>query len=85
MSLTFDFGLSVTEASHHLSISQQTLRTWIKKRKSVGLTSSGSPSVTDLEAENSLHGKELAGPTGEGNPKKALAYLAKKPRGALDD
>lgn len=60
VSLVIDGMLSVAEVSRRLSISQQTLRNWIKKHKNEGLDSPGSRNVTDLEAENSRLRKELA-------------------------
>lgn len=82
VSLVIDGGLSVAEVSRRLSISQQTLRNWIKKHKGEGLTSPGIRSVTDLEAENSRLRKELAEARLEKEIlKKAMAYLAKEPQG----
>lgn len=82
VSLVIDGGLSVAEVSRRLSISQQTLRNWIKKHKVEELTSPGSRSVTDLEAENSRLRKELAEARLEKEIlKKAMAYLAKEPQG----
>lgn len=82
MSLVINVGLAVAEVSHQLSISQQTLRNWIKKHRGEGLAASGSRSVTDLEAENSRLRKELAEARLEKEIlKKAMAYLAKEPRG----
>lgn len=60
VTLVVDGGLTVAEASRRLSISQQTLRNWIKKFQNTGGISSGGRSVTDLEAENSRLRKELA-------------------------
>ncbi|WP_303722150.1 transposase [Malonomonas rubra] len=60
VNLVINGGLSVAEVSRRLSISQQTLRNWIKKHKGEGLAASGSSSITDLEAENSRFSKELA-------------------------
>ena len=82
VSLVINGGLSVAEVSRRLSISQQTLRNWIKKHKGEGFAASGSRSVTDLEAENSRLRKELAEARLEKEIlKKAMAYLAKEPRG----
>jgi transposase len=82
VSLVEDGGLTVAEVSRRLSISQQTLRNWIKKYRHDGQVSSGSRSVTDLEAENSRLRKELAEARLEKEIlKKAMAYLAKEPRG----
>jgi len=49
-------GLTVAEVSRRLSVSQQTLRNWIKKYRQNGSVSAGGRAVTDLEAENSLPG-----------------------------
>ena len=82
VSLVISGGLSVAEVSRRLSISHQTLRNWIKKHKNEGLVSSGNRSVTNLEAENSRLRKELAEARLEKEIlKKAMAYLAKEPRG----
>jgi len=82
VSLVIDGGLSVAEVSRRLSVSHQTLRNWIKKHRGEGLAASGNRSVTDLEAENSRLRKELAEARLEKEIlKKAMAYLAKEPRG----
>lgn len=82
VSLVVNGGLTIAEVSRRLSISQQTLRNWIKKHRNEGLASSGSRSVTDLEAENSRLRKELVEARLEKEIlKKAMAYLAKEPRG----
>ena len=60
VSLVVDGGLTVAEVSRRLSVSQQTLRNWIKKYRSNGLVASGGRSVSDLEAEVSKLRKELA-------------------------
>ena len=82
VTLVVDGGLTVAETSRRLSISQQTLRNWIKKFRNTGAISSGGRSVTDLEAENSRLRKELAEARLEKEIlKKAMAYLAKEPQG----
>ena len=74
--------LTVAEVGRRLSISPQTLRNWIKRHRCEGLVSSGVRSVTELEAENSRLRKELAEARLEKEIlKKAMAYLAKEPRG----
>lgn len=60
VSLVVDGGLTIAEVSRRLSISQQTLRNWIKKHRSGCLSPPGSRSVTELEAEVSRLRKELA-------------------------
>jgi len=60
VSLVVDGGLTVAEVSRRLSVSQQTLRNWVKKYRNEGLVSSGGWSLSDLEAENSRLRKELA-------------------------
>ena len=81
-SLVENGGLTVAEASRRLSVSEQTLRNWIKKYRRNGKVSSGGRAVTDLEAENSRLRKELAEARLEKEIlKKAMAYLAKEPRG----
>lgn len=80
-SLVVDGGLTVAEVGRRLSISQQTLRNWIKKHHGGGLKSHGSHSVTELEAEVSRLRKELAEARLEKEIlKKAMAYLAKEPQ-----
>lgn len=82
VSLVENGGLTVAEVSRRLSVSQQTLRNWIKKYRKDGRISSGGRSVTDIEAENSRLRKELAEARLEKEIlKKAMAYLAKEPRG----
>ena len=82
VALVVDGGLTVAETSRRLSISQQTLRNWIKKFRKTGCTSSGGRSTTDLEAEVSKLRKELAEARLEKEIlKKAMAYLAREPRG----
>lgn len=82
VSLVENGGLTVAEVSRRLSISQQTLRNWIKKYRQAGQVSSGGRPVTDLEAEVSRLRKELAEARLEKEIlKKAMAYLAKEPRG----
>ena len=82
VSLVVDGGLTVAEVSRRLSVSQQTLRNWIKKYRSDGLVASGGRSVSDLEAEVSKLRKELAEARLEKEIlKKAMAYLAREPRG----
>lgn len=77
-----DGGLTVAEVGRRLSISQQTLRNWIKKHRTTGLKIAGSHSVSELEAEVSKLRKELAEARLEKEIfKKAMAYLAKEPRG----
>ena len=77
-----DGRLTVAEVSRRLSVSQQTLRNWIKKYRSTGLVASGGQSVSDLEAEVSKLRKELAEARLEKEIlKKAMAYLAREPRG----
>ncbi|TYO98411.1 transposase [Geothermobacter ehrlichii] len=81
VSLVENGGLTVAEVSRRLSVSQQTLRNWIKKYRQEGQVSSGRP-VTELEAEVSRLRKELAEARLEKEIlKKAMAYLAKAPRG----
>ena len=81
VSLVENGGLTVAEVSRRLSVSQQTLRNWIKKYRQNGQVSGGRP-VTDIEAENSRLRKELAETRLEKEIlKKAMAYLAKEPRG----
>ena len=60
VALVVDGGLTVAETSRRLSISQQTLRNWIKKFRNTGAIFSSGRSTTDLEAENSRLRKELA-------------------------
>lgn len=82
VSLVVDGGLTVTEVGRRLSISPQTLRNWIKKYRSTGLKADGQHSVSELEAEVSKLRKELAEARLEKEIlKKAMAYLAKEPRG----
>jgi transposase len=82
VSLVIDGGLTVAEVGRQLSISQQTLRNWIKKHRTTGLKTPGSRSVSELEAEVSRLRKELAETRLEKEIlKKAMAYLAKEPRG----
>jgi len=82
VALVVDGGLTVAETSRRLSISQQTLRNWIKKFRNTGAISSGGRSTTDLEAENSRLRKELAEARLEKEIlKKAMAYLVREPRG----
>jgi len=82
VSLVENSGLTVAEVSRRLSVSQQTLRNWIKKYRQNGSASTGGRAVTDLEAENSRLRKELAEARLEKEIlKKAMAYLAKEPRG----
>jgi transposase len=82
VALVVDGGLTVAETSRRLSISQQTLRNWIKKFRKTGATSSCGRSTTDLEAEVSKLRKDLAEARLEKEIlKKAMAYLAREPRG----
>ncbi len=82
VNLVVEGGLSVAEVGRRLSLSPQTLRNWIKKYRQEGKVRSGGRSVTDLEAENSRLRKELAETRLEKEIlKKAMAYLAKEPRG----
>ena len=82
VSLVENGGLTVAEVSRRLCVSQQTLRNWIKKYRQSGSVSVGGRAVTDLEAENSRLRKELAEARLEKEIlKKAMAYLAKEPRG----
>jgi transposase len=82
VSLVENGGLTVAEVSRRLSVSQQTLRNWIKKYRRDGQLPSGGRSVTDIEAENSRLRKELAEARLEKEIlKKAMAYLAKESRG----
>jgi len=82
VSLVVAGGLTVAEVGRRLNISPQTLRNWINKYRQEGKVSSGGKSVTDLEAENSRLRKELAEARLEKEIlKKAMAYLAKEPRG----
>ena len=82
VALVVDGGLTVAETSRRLSLSQQTLRNWIKKFRKTGSTSSGERSTMDLEAEVSKLRKELAEARLEKEIlKKAMAYLAREPRG----
>lgn len=82
VALVVDGGLTVAETSRRLSISQQTLRNWIKTFRKTGSTSSGGRLTTDLEAEVSKLRKELAEARLEKEIlKKAMAYLAREPRG----
>ena len=81
-SLVIDGGLTVAEVGRRLSISQQTLRNWIKKHRSTGLKANSQHSVSELEAEVSKLRKELAEARLEKEIlKKAMAYLAREPRG----
>jgi len=59
VSLVENGGLTVAEVSRRFSLSQQTLRNWIKRYRQNGQVSSGGRSITDLEAENSRLRKEL--------------------------
>lgn len=82
VNLVVEGKLTVAEVGRRLSISPQTLRNWIKKYRQEGKINSGGRSVTDLEAENSRLRKELAETRLEKEIlKKAMAYLAKEPRG----
>lgn len=82
VSLVIDGGLTVAEVGRRLSVSQQTLRNWIKKHGTTGLRAHGSHNVSELEAEVSRLRKELAEARLEKEIlKKAMAYLAKEPRG----
>ena len=82
VSLVENRGMNVVEVSRRLSVSQQTLRNWIKKYRSDGQVPSGGRSVSDLEAEVSKLRKELAETRLEKEIlKKAMAYLAREPRG----
>lgn len=82
VSLVVDGGLTVAEVGRRLSVSQQTLRNWIKKHHTTGLKTPGSREVSELEAEVSRLRKELAEARLEKEIlKKAMAYLAKEPRG----
>ncbi|PLX88685.1 MAG: hypothetical protein C0614_02325 [Desulfuromonas sp.] len=60
VSLVVDGGLTVAEVGRRLSVSQQTLRNWIKKHSTTGLNTHGSHNVSELEAEVSRLRKELA-------------------------
>lgn len=82
VSLIVDGGLTVAEVGRRLSVSQQTLRNWVKKHRTTGLKTPGSHNVSELEAEVSRLRKELAEARLEKEIlKKAMAYLAKEPRG----
>ena len=82
VSLVVDGGLTVAEVGRRLSISQQTLRNWIKKQRSAGLKANGNHSISELEAEVSKLRKDLAEARLEKEIlKKAMAYLAREPRG----
>jgi len=82
VSLVINGGLTVAEVARRLSVSQQTLRNWIKKYNTTGLKTPGSYNVSDLEAEVTRLRKELAEARLEKEIlKKAMAYLAKEPRG----
>ncbi|ADD67457.1 transposase IS3/IS911 family protein [Denitrovibrio acetiphilus DSM 12809] len=82
VSLVLNGGLSVAEVSRQLSLSEQTLRNWIKKHKEGSLKDkSGSRTVTELEAEVSRLKKELSQVRLEREIlKKAMAYLAQEPQ-----
>ncbi|WP_082820101.1 transposase [Desulfuromonas sp. DDH964] len=60
VSLVVNGGLTVAKVSRRLSVSQQTLRNWIKKYRSKGQISFGNRSVSDLVVEVSRLRKELA-------------------------
>jgi transposase len=60
VSLVENGGPTVAEASRRLSVSQQTLRNWIKKSRWDSEGPSRGRLVTDIEAENSRLRKELA-------------------------
>ena len=60
VSLVENGGLTVAEVNRQLSVSQQTLRNWIKKYRQNGLVLTGGWAVTDFEEENSRLRKELA-------------------------
>lgn len=82
VSLVINGGLTVAEVGRRLSVSQQTLRNWIKKHNATGLKTPGSHNVSELEAEVYRLRKELAEARLEKEIlKKAMAYLAKEPRG----
>ena len=82
VSLVADGGLKVAEVARRLSISPQTLRNWIKKNENGSLDSPGGKPVSELEAEVSRLRKELAEARIEKEIlKKAMAYLAREPRG----
>ena len=79
--LVTEGGLGVAEASRRLSVSEQTLRNWIK-RLQVGKPVNGGRTVGELEAEVSRLRRELAEARLERDIlKKAMAYLAKGPQG----
>jgi transposase len=80
--LVVNGGLSVSEVGRRLSLSPQTLRNWIAKQQGGKLLNPFGRTVTELEAEVSRLRKELAETRLEKEIlKKAMAYLAKEPRG----
>jgi transposase len=80
--LVVNGGMSVAEVGRRLSLSPQTLRNWITKQRGGKLLNSSGRTVTELEAEVSRLRKELAETRLEKEIlKKAMAYLAKEPRG----
>lgn len=81
--LVTDGGLTVAEVSRRLSVSPQTLRNWIKRHKE-GNPVRGARTFMTLEAEVSRLRRELAEARLEKEIlKKAMAYLAKGPRGGM--
>jgi transposase len=81
--LVTDGGLRVADVSRRLSVSPQTLRNWIKRHKD-GKPVGGARTVSDLDAEVSRLRRELAEARLEKEIlKKAMAYLAKEPRGGM--
>lgn len=57
--LVTEGGLGIAEASRRLSLSEQTLRNWLKRFKA-GKPVAGSRDVTELEAEVSKLRRQLA-------------------------
>ncbi len=77
--LVTEAGLNIAEASRRLSISEQTLRNWIKQLKE-GKPLTATRTASELEVEVSRLRRELAEARLERDIlKKAMAYLAKEP------
>lgn len=80
--LVVNGGMSVAEVGRRLSLSPQTLRNWITRHRGGKSLTCEARTVTELEAEVSRLRKELAETRLEKEIlKKAMAYLAKEPRG----
>lgn len=58
--LVADGKLTIAEAARRLSLSPQTLKNWVTKKRSGNLNVAGNRSVSELEAEVSKLRKEIA-------------------------